>query len=276
VFSSDMGLSPDGQQLWVGHKKTGKVSIIATPTRKVTSVLDTGPGTNHPNFVTTAQGAYVYLTVGGLDETKIYQRHGDSAPTYVGAVKASGTEPHGIWPSPDNTRAYVVNERSDTVDVIDTASRTVLTTLPVGQEGQALVYVADAVPTGPGTQNLTRQGLDRQVANAPAHVHGPGAVRVTVRAITGLDMVQLSADRLQANTRHTVYGCRGDQQIPLLSFTTDAMGAKPQALAFLQFFGVYDINSITVRPAGPGSGPTATAPGSGSSPPGPATPDSEH
>jgi len=255
-FSSDMGLSPDGAQLWVAHKMAGKVSVIDTATRTVTSVLDTGPATNHPNFVTTAQGAYVYLTVGGLNETKIYQRHGTSTPTVVGAVKSSGTEPHGIWPSPDNTRIYVVNEHSDTVDVIDTATRTVIDTLHVGQEGQALVYVANAVPSGPGTQGLTRQGLDQQVSNADAQVQGRGKVLLTVRAVNGLDMVELDATHLQPATRYTAYGQHSNEQIPLLTFTTDPKGDTPQALAFLQFFGVYNPTTLTVRPTDTTSGAT--------------------
>jgi len=246
VFSSDEALSPDGQQLWAAHKKTGQVSVIDTRTRQVISVLTTGPATNHPNFVTTTTGAFVYLTVGGLNETKVYQRHGAGAPTLIGAVTSSGTEPHGIWPSPDNTRVYVVNEHSDTVDVIDTASRTVIHTLHVGQEGQALVYVANAVPSGTGTQHLTRQGLDQRVANAPAVVEGPGKVLVTVRAVDGLNMVELSAAKLEPLTKYTAYGAHGEARIPLLSFTTDAKGDKPAALAFVQFFGVYDPNTVSV------------------------------
>lgn len=261
-FSSDEALSPDGQQLWVAHKKAGKTSVVDTRTRRVTSVLDTGMGTNHPNFVTTKDGAFAYETIGGLNETKVYRRNGAGTPSEEAAIRSSGVEPHGIWPSPDNTRVYVVNEHSDTVDVIDTASRTIVDTLHVGQEGQALVYVANAVPSGAGTQNLTRQGLDEQVANAPAQVvDGPGKVEVTVRAVNGLDMLELSGSGLTANEKYTAYAGHGDDQIPLLSFTTDAKGAQPQALAFLQFFGVYDPASVTVRASGPGQ-PTgqATAP----------------
>lgn len=267
-FSSDEALSPDGAQLWVAHKKSGQVSVIDTRARKVTSVLQTGPGTNHPNFVTTSQGAFAYLTVGGLNETKIFQRNGDAAPTLVSAVPSSGFEPHGIWPSPDNTRVYVVNEHSDTVDVIDTATRQVIDTLHVGQEGQALVYVADAVPSGPGTANLTRQGLDQQVVNDPAQVtSGGGKVLVTVRAVNGLDMVELSGSHLEPSERYAVSDSPlshpGDQ-VPLLSFSTGPDGSQPQALAFFQFFGVYDPAGVTVTPVAPGSSNAqATSPPAG-------------
>lgn len=272
VFSSDMALSPDGAELWAAHKKVGKVSVVDLRSGKVTSVLTTGPDTNHPAFVTTPSAGYVYLTVGGENTTKIYQRRPGNAPLLVGSVPSSGVEPHGIWPSPDNSTVYVVNEHSDSVDIIDTASRARVDTLPTGQEGQAIVYVAGAVPAGPGTQNLGRQGLDQPVRNADATVTaGPGQVQVTVRGVKGLDMVQLQGTGLTPNAAYTAYAARGDDQVPLVSFSADAKGAVPQALAFVKFLGVYDIDRVQVRPsqAPPGAGaaspaaPGAGAPGAG-------------
>ena len=249
VFSSDMALSPDGSELWAAHKKTGQVSVVDLRSAKVTSVLSTGPDTNHPAFVTTPNAGYVYLTVGGENTTKIYERHPDHTPVLVGSVPSSGVEPHGIWPSPDNSTVYVVNEHSDSVDIIDTATRKRTTTLRVGQEGRALVYVAGAVPTGPGTQNLARQGLGQPVRNAAATVTaGPGHVQVTVRGVNGLDMVQLQGSGLTPNATYTAYARRGDDQVPLMSFTADAQGTAPQVLAFVKFLGVYDITTVQIRP----------------------------
>lgn len=249
VFSADMALAPDGAELWAAHKKVGKVSVIDLLAGRVASVLDTGPDTNHPAFVTTRQGGYVYLTIGGQDRTKIYQRHPGKAPLLVGAVASSGLMPHGIWPSPDNSTVYVVNEHSDSVDIIDTTSHKRVATLPVGQEGQALVYVAGAVPQGAGTQHLGRQGLDQPVRNAKASLtQGPGHVHLTVRAVNGLDMVQLTGSGLTPNATYTAFARRGDDHVPFLSFTADVTGAVPQALAFVKFLGVYDLNGVQVRP----------------------------
>jgi len=167
----------------------------------------------------------------------------------VGSVPSSGFEPHGIWPSPDNSTVYVVNEPSDSVDIIDTATRKRVTTLPVGQEGQALVYVASAVPQGPGTQHLGRQGLDQPVRNADATVtSGPGRVHVTVRGVKGLDMVELQGSGLTPHASCTAYAARGDDQVPLVSFVADAKGKAPQVLAFVKFLGVYDITRVQIRP----------------------------
>ncbi|WP_283561957.1 beta-propeller fold lactonase family protein [Paenarthrobacter sp. PH39-S1] len=248
-FSSDMALSPDGHELWAAHKKAGKVSVIDVPGRRVTAVVDSGAGTNHPAFVSTPQAGYVYLTVGGTDETKVYQRNGHEPPGLIGTIQSSGVEPHGIWPSPDNTRVYIVNEHSDSVDVIDTADRSLIKTLRVGQEGQALVYVANAVPTGTGSEHLTRQGLDQPVENAEIKVDGPGEAHLTVRAVDGLDMIEIEGQGLTPNTRYTASVDDAGEPVPLLSFTTDPAGTKPQALAYVQFLGVHDIHAVTVTPS---------------------------
>lgn len=107
----------------------------------------------------------------------------------AGSSAGSGA-PHGSWPSPDNTRVYVALQKSDAVDVIDTASDKVISTLKVGQDPQALVYVANAVPRGNGPQRLGRQGLGRRVETMPVEVRDAGErakAKVTVREVDALD-----------------------------------------------------------------------------------------
>ncbi len=59
-------------------------------------------------------------------------------------------------------------------------------------------------------------------------------------------MVELSAAKLEPTTKYTAYGLHDGARIPLLSFTTDTKGDKPQALAFMQFFGVYNPDTVSV------------------------------
>ena len=253
TFSSDMALSADGKQLWVAHKKVGKSSVVDVVHSRVIAVLTTGANTNHPAYVTTPAATYVYVTVGGENVTKVYEERPGQPIRLAGTIASSGVEPHGIWPSPDNSRVYVVNEKSDTVDVISTGSRTILRTLHVGQEGQALVYVAGAVPSGTGRQHLGRQGLGQPVVNAPVRVElSPGSAQVNVRAVHDSDQLEVSAKGLTPSTPYTAYGRRNGDLVPLTNFSSDAHGAVPQALAFLKVFGVYDVNDITVRPRSAG------------------------
>lgn len=259
TFSSDMMLSADGNSIWVAHKMVGKTTVIDLQQRKVVTVLDTGPETNHPNFAVVNNATYGFVTVAALNETKVYRQDAPSLPpVYVGAVKSSGIEPHGIWPSPDNTRMYIVNEHSDTVDVVDTATLKVIHTLNVGQEGQALIYVAQAVTSGSGMQNLGRQGLDMRVDNRllPVTRQQNASALVTVRSSAGLDMVQVIGRNLKVNTTYELSAscnsCNGTR-VPLVSFTgqPNAMGCAtaPQVLSFLKFHDVYDLESVQVEQA---------------------------
>ena len=51
-FSPDLAISPDGSKVWLTHKDVGKVTVVDANTFQVLTVLNTGPITNHVNFVT--------------------------------------------------------------------------------------------------------------------------------------------------------------------------------------------------------------------------------
>ncbi len=142
--SSDEAISADGKEIWLGMPNNGKTTaIVNAQTYRVEALLDTGPRTNHPNFVTVDGVDYAYMTVGDLSQTLVYRRspNGD-APTLVKTIDNHGKGPHGLWPSPDNTRMYVVLQYSDALDVIDTKTMEVINTLHIGQSPMAAVYVA--------------------------------------------------------------------------------------------------------------------------------------
>jgi DNA-binding beta-propeller fold protein YncE len=264
VFSSDMMLSADGKRLWVAHKMVGKVSVVSTQQHKVVAILNTGPETNHPNFAIINGTTRGFVTVAALNATMAYdQPDPEQAPQYVGMIKASGIEPHGLWPSPDNSRMFIVNEHSDTMDVADPSSLTVLHTLNVGQESQALVYVAGAVPSGGGRQNLGTQGLSSSVAqNRLVPVNDPSSqakespsALITIRKLSGLDMFQIIGRNLVLNSTYLASAsclkCNG-LQMPLVEFsatteTSNGCGSAPQVLAFFKFFDVYELDSITIN-----------------------------
>ena len=112
---------------------------------------------------------------------------------------------------------YVVLEDGDAVQVIDTATNTVIQKLPIGQMPQALVYVAGAVPEGDGTQGLIKQGIDFPVKKAKLVVAdkpfaflpealGKGAkVSALARSLGALDELTISADGLPPNAKYAVF-----------------------------------------------------------------------
>jgi YVTN family beta-propeller protein len=73
-FCPNIAASPDGEQVWMTLKDTGKVMVFAAkPPFQVLRVLDTGPVTNHVNFVNTPRGQFAYVTVGGINQVKAFR-----------------------------------------------------------------------------------------------------------------------------------------------------------------------------------------------------------
>jgi YVTN family beta-propeller protein len=235
--SSDEGISPDGKEVWLGMPTNGRtVAVINAKTYHVEALLNTGPRTNHPNFVTVGGVNYAYLTVGDLNETLVFRRSANGGPpTLVKRILDHGYGPHGIWPSPDNTRIYVALQYSDGVDVIDTKTMDVIKTLHVGQSPMALVYVARP---GPGsTTGLSHQGLGMRVEYLPVTLRGAtGTATVQVRALPGLDEVVLTGWDLPAGIPFTLYAAHGNSTTALMSATTSVMGEIPEAYAFVDIF----------------------------------------
>jgi YVTN family beta-propeller protein len=235
--SSDEAISPDGKEVWLGMPTNGRtVAVINTKTHRVEALLNTGPRTNHPNFVTVGGVNYAYLTVGNLNETLVFRRSANGGPpTLVKRIHDHGDGPHGIWPSPDNTRVYVALQYSDGVDVINTKTMEVIKTLHVGQSPMALVYVARS---GPGsTTGLSHQGLGRRDEYLPVTLRGAaGQATVQVRALPGLDEVVLVGWDLPASTPFTLYAAHGNSTTALMSATTSVGGEIPEAFAFVDIF----------------------------------------
>ena len=195
-FCPNIAASPDGEQVWFTLKDVGKaVAFSAKPPFAILKVIDTGPITNHVNFVRNAHGQFAYVTVGGLNEVQVY-RTTDFARV---ATIPVGKLPHGIWPSGDGTRVYVGLENDDKLAAIDTLSNTVIATVPIGQAPQALAYVPDAVPSGDGVAGLQPLGVAGQTAHlvltsvakpgdTPTSVSlfDQGLVQVVQASVTGL------------------------------------------------------------------------------------------
>jgi YVTN family beta-propeller protein len=234
--SSDEAISPDGKEVWLGMPTNGwAVSVINTTTHRVEAVLNTGPRTNHPNFVTVGGVNYVYLSVGNLNQTLVFRRPANGGPPVLVKRIPTCCGPHGIWPSPDNTRIYVALQYSDGVDVINTTTMKVIKTLHVGQSPMALVYVARS--SAGSTTGLSHQGLGMRNEYLPATVQGAtGKATVQVRALPGLDEVVLVGWHLPASTSFTLYAARGNSTTALMSTNTSAGGDIPEAFAYTDIF----------------------------------------
>ena len=160
-FCPNIAATPDGKQVWFTLKDTGRTVVFdARPPFAVLKSMDTGPITNHVNIVHNAKGSFAYVTVGGLNQVKVFRTDDFSQVATIPVGKL----PHGIWPSGDGSRVYVGLENADAVIAIDTLTNKVIATSPVGQAPQAITYVSGAVPEGEGAQNLQSLGVAGEVA----------------------------------------------------------------------------------------------------------------
>lgn len=257
--SSDEAISPDGRDVWLGMPENGRTTaVVNTNTSRVEAVLSTGPRTNHPNFVTVGGVDYAYQTVGGLNETLVYRRsHNGTPPTLVKTIHNNGYGPHGIWPSPDNTRIYVALQNSDAVDVIDTHTNSVIKTLHIGQSPMALVYVARSTPAT-STSNLGRQGLDMRTQHFALRILGSsGRGTALIRALPGIDEVTIGANGLTPNQQVTAYASDGTRTTALMTMKTNEFGNIDEGLSYSYFFANH-YTSVTLKPGTPPkSEPTA-------------------
>jgi YVTN family beta-propeller protein len=224
-FCPNIAATPDGEQVWYTLKDVGKTVVInARPPFNTLKVLDTGPITNHVNFVDNAKGRFAYVTVGGLNQVLAFRRD-DFAQ--VAAIPV-GKLPHGIWPSGDGTRVYVGLENQDAMTAIDALKNRVVATIPIGQAPQAVAYVPGAAPSG-GRDGLQPLGLAGEAAHivlaapgaAPAtsvSLFDQGLVQVLQAAVTGLE--PKSAYVLALATSPDGKGALQ----PLVGFTTNPAG----------------------------------------------------
>ena len=178
-FCPNIAATPDGKQVWFTLKDVGRTEVFdAQPPFSVLKSIDTGPITNHVNIVHNANGTFAYVTVGGLNEVKVFRTDDFSQVATIPVGKL----PHGIWPSGDGSRVYVGLENADGMAAIDTVTNKLIATSPVGQAPQAITYVPNAVPEGDGTQGLQPLG----VAGETAHLLlGPMEGRKTVGSSAG-------------------------------------------------------------------------------------------
>jgi len=228
-FCPNIAASPDGEQVWLTLKDVGKTMVVAAkPPFQVLRIIDTGPITNHVNFVNTPRGQFAYVTIGGLNQVKVFR----TADFEQVATIPVGDLPHGIWPSGDGTRVYVGIENGDAITAIDTSTNAVVATIPNGQAAQALVYIPQAVPTATsGTENLVPLGIARAAVHLGLAAPGmqrattvslfdQGLTQVLQAAVVGLDPGKPYVLALASNPDGT-----GAVE-PLAKFMTNPAGAQ--------------------------------------------------
>ena len=229
-FCPNIAASPDGSEVWYTLKDSGKTAVIAAhPPFAILKILDTGPITNHVNFVRNRNGQFAYVTVGGLNEVQVF-RTGDYVKV---ATIPVGNLPHGVWPSGDGTRVFVGQENADKMAVIDTLTNRIVADIPIGQAPQAVIYVPGAVGDNDTASNLRPLEVAGQaahltlrsiseaagIARSTVSLFDQGLVQVLQAAVTGLEPKMPYVLALAAHADGS-----GEIQ-SLAAFTSNAAGA---------------------------------------------------
>src|SRR5258708_5891350 len=211
-FCPNIAVSPENDEVWITLKDVGKVQVFsAQPPFEQKALIETGPITNHVNFVNNPNGKFAYITIGGANEVKVFRR--GATPQLIATINV-GSLPHGIWPSGDGSRVYVALENGEMAVAIDTLSDKVIANVPIGQTTQALVYVPNAAPTGSSTDNLVPLGEAGNTARLHLGAGGtalPNAqASVAVNSLGLLDLVQIAASELAPKSQYQVYLAESD------------------------------------------------------------------
>jgi len=126
-------VTSDGKHVWGTNTGGTEVYVIDTSATAVAATVEVGPNPNHLTIL----GRSVYVTVGGANEVAVIENVGGNL-TVTRRIPV-GKKPHGIWPSLDGKRVYVVHEESHDMTVIDLSTRLIVGTVPVGKRPIAVV-----------------------------------------------------------------------------------------------------------------------------------------
>jgi YVTN family beta-propeller protein/VCBS repeat-containing protein len=124
VGSQPRGIVVSGTRLYVANWGSGTVSVIDTGTNTAVRA-PIAVGANPSDLAVSADGTRVYVTNHGSGTVSVLN---PAASTPLVGTITVGAQPMGLALSPDGTVLYVANGR-DTVSVIDTATRTVISTV---------------------------------------------------------------------------------------------------------------------------------------------------
>ena len=129
--------SPDGKTLYVVNAGEGNISVIDMNTHKITKTF---PGAKGAMAIKPTDD-WSQLWVTDPTDNKLLLMN-----PKTGSVEASidvPGEPHGLVHSPDGKTVYVGQRKLNQISMIDTASRKIVKTTPIGQRPDMMAISSD-------------------------------------------------------------------------------------------------------------------------------------
>jgi YVTN family beta-propeller protein len=126
-----LNVSPDGSTLLYTLSNVDAVQVLGTASNEVLGEIPSGASPHHPVFVSDgATAVVVSQTPGTLDAFNVATR------SPIESIKV-GTMPH--WIGLMGHEAWVTNENSNDISVVDLVQRSVVGTIPVGNAPRKIV-----------------------------------------------------------------------------------------------------------------------------------------
>ncbi len=129
-----MDLSPDGRELWVGHRQDGGLSIIDTAADTVKETIKVGRAPIRVKFTPDGNRVLVSDSEGG--DVVVFERASRKEIKRI----SIGSVPVGLLITPDGSRAFVASTAANKVLVIDLKTLTVVGTIEPGREPDGMAW----------------------------------------------------------------------------------------------------------------------------------------
>jgi len=129
-----VAVEPTGALAFVAHQGSPRLTILSLSTLRVVKTVNGGIATAVLPDETTGR---VFLARGGLNRVSFFDVNLNAELDSV----AVGADPYRLALDPDRGKLYVVNRGSDSVTVLDRASRRIRAVIPVGRHPSAIAVV---------------------------------------------------------------------------------------------------------------------------------------
>lgn len=133
VGTKFLAVNSDGSRIWAANPAGGDLYLIDGDADRIVGVMQVGGSPRRLAFV----GRDLYVTLGAGGEVVVVADVGGHLG--VSHRIPVGTSPNGIWMSVDGARVFVASEGSGDLHAIDTATKRVIGTVPVGKDPTAVI-----------------------------------------------------------------------------------------------------------------------------------------
>ena len=212
-----VAFTPDGKWAYICSSFTAELDVVNTATYQVAKRIPVVSPFS-PNIFSSYDGRWMAMTHKDIGKTTLV----DTKTMTVAQVFKTGSLPHGLWTSGDGKFAYVGLENDDKVNVIDIDKKKVISTIPIGNAPQALVYAANATTATSKAGKLMPLNDNRtQVIKMKAKKMGMASGVIVARNIGLADLLQINFKNLTPNEAYSL----------ALSKSPDAMMKDAQILS---------------------------------------------